>query len=272
LREYILMYFQATGAIFTGGAGAVLIGGLYWKRGTTQGAWASMIVGSIMAVGGVLTINLIWPNLIPALQGNYPDAAWIQALPERFWLNGVQMAFLASLMAASSYVIFSLLSPDPKLDTDKLFHRGKYQAKAAEGADHVAPPATGWRAILPNAEFTRGDRIIYYLKLAWTVFFFVTFLGICIWQVFHRWSDDWWANWWLFNVVFIGATGVITTIWFLIGGFRDLVRLFRRLAVIQRSVEDDGTVKKEELFAELDAPSPRKDDEDEPHPTETVMR
>jgi SSS family solute:Na+ symporter len=39
LKEFILMYFQATGAIFTGGAGAVLIGGLYWKRGTSSGAW-----------------------------------------------------------------------------------------------------------------------------------------------------------------------------------------------------------------------------------------
>jgi solute:Na+ symporter, SSS family len=254
LREFIFMYFQATGAIFSGGAGAVLIGGLYWKRGTTQGAWAAMIVGSVMAVSGVLTINLVWPNLIPVLQENYPTVAWIQALPERFWLNGVQMAFLASLMAASSYVIFSLLSPDPRIDTDKLFHRGKYQAKAPEGADHIAPPATGLRAILPGPEFTRGDRIIYYLKLSWTLFFFGAFLTICLWQLFYRWPDTWWANWWLFNVIFIGATGVITTIWFLIGGFRDLRRLFQRLAVIQRSIEDDGTVSHRDLSPEPDSP------------------
>ena len=31
---YIYMYFALTGAIFLGGAGSVIIGGLYWKRGT----------------------------------------------------------------------------------------------------------------------------------------------------------------------------------------------------------------------------------------------
>ncbi len=248
LREFIIMYFQATGAIFTGGAGAVLIGGLYWKRGTTAGAWAAMIVGSTLAVGGILIINLLWPNIVPALQAGNPDVAWLQALPEKFWLNGVQMAFLASLSATASYVIGSLLSPDPQLDTDKLFHRGKYQAKAAEGADHTSPVVTGWRAIFPTAEFTKGDRIIYWLKFGWFIFFFSAFLTISVWNALYRWPDTWWANWWLFNIIFGGVTGAIATVWFLIGGFIDLKDLFLRLATIQRDVEDDGTVKKEEHF------------------------
>ncbi|MCC6395592.1 MAG: sodium:solute symporter, partial [Bacteroidetes bacterium] len=32
--EYIFLFFAITGAIFTGGSGAVIIGGLYWKKGT----------------------------------------------------------------------------------------------------------------------------------------------------------------------------------------------------------------------------------------------
>ena len=82
LREFILVYFQATGAIFTGGAGAVLIGGLYWKRGTAIGAWASMIVGTTLAVAGVLLINLIWPNTVPALQTSFPEIGWIAVAGE----------------------------------------------------------------------------------------------------------------------------------------------------------------------------------------------
>jgi SSS family solute:Na+ symporter len=250
LRDFIIMYFQATGAIFTGGAGAVLIGGLYWKRGTTSGAWAAMIVGSTLAVGGVFMINVIWPNIVPALRAGNPDVPWIQALPDKFWLNGVQMAFLASLSAATSYVIVSLLSPDPQLDTDKLFHRGKYAVKAPEGAAHTAPVVTGWRAILPTAEFTTGDRAIYYLKFGWFLLFFSSFVIICVWNAFYRWPDIWWANWWLFVIAFGGLTGVLATFWFLIGGFIDLRRLFRRLAVIQRDAEDDGTVKKRALKTE----------------------
>ncbi len=245
LKEFIFMYFQATGAIFTGGAGAVLIGGLYWKRGTTSGAWASMLVGSTLAVGGVLLINLVWPNVVPALREVCPDVAWIGALPEKFWLNGIQMAFVASSCAALSYVVVSLLSPDPRIEMDKLLHRGRHEARAAEGADHVAPPATGWRALLPHgAEFTRGDRVIYYLKLGWSGFFFLSFLAIILWHSISPWPDSRWADWWFFNVVFAAAVGTITTVWFLIGGFRDLRALFRRLAAIRRDTHDDGSVER----------------------------
>jgi hypothetical protein len=95
---------------------------------------------------------------------------------------------------------------------------------------------------MPGPESTRGDRIIYWFKLGWVVFFFGAFLTICLWQVFYRWPDQWWANWWLFNVIFTGVVGAITTVWFLIGGIRDLKALFHRLATIQRNENDDGTV------------------------------
>lgn len=248
LKEFILMYFQATGAIFTGGAGAVLIGGLYWKRGTAAGAWSAMIVGSVLAVGGVLMINIVWPVLVPWLQAGYSDLNWVNALPERFWLNGVQMSFLASLAACVAYVIASYLSADPRIDMDRLLNRGRYQAKAAEGVDHLAPPAEGLRAIGFNGEFTRGDKWIYWINVVWVSFFFVSFVSICVWQLFYRWPDEWWGNWWLFNIVFIGVTGVATTIWFLIGGTRDLIALFRRLGAIQRDASDDGTVDESEHY------------------------
>ena len=245
LKEYIFMYFQVTGAIFLGGGGAILIGGLYWKKGTAAGAWAAMIVGATFAVTGVLTINIIWPNLIPYLQATYPKSEWIGNLPEVFWLNGVEMAFLAAIAASLSYVAASLISKDPGANMDKLLHSGAYQAKTPEGTDHLAPPKTGLAAILPSAEFTGGDRVIYYAKLIWSLFFILSFVIIALWQIFYRWPDDWWANWWFFNVVFIGISGTIATVWFLIGGFIDMKKMFLRLERIDRDNKDDGTVEDE---------------------------
>jgi len=56
------------------------------------------------------------------------------------------------------------------------------------------------------------------------------------------------ANWWLFDIIFGGVTGAIATVWFLIGGFKDLKLLFQRLSTIQRNIDDDGTVRKEDHF------------------------
>jgi SSS family solute:Na+ symporter len=242
LKEFILMYFQVTGAIFLGGGGAVLIGGLYWKRGTTSGAWAAMITGSTLAVAGVLINNVIWPMLLPGLKLSHPDLAWLTGLPEVFWLNGMQLGFLSSLTAIVAYVVVSFLSPDPRLEMDALLHRGKYDTQNPEGDDHIAPPQTGLAALGFTKEFTRSDKFVYVLQLAWVSFFFLAFLVICVWQLFHKWSEDWWATWWFFNLMFTGTAGAITTVWFLICGSRDLKRLFSRLKTIQRDAADDGTV------------------------------
>ena len=53
-NQKIALFFAITAAIFAGGSGAVIIGGLYWKRGTTGAAWSAMIVGALISVGGVL--------------------------------------------------------------------------------------------------------------------------------------------------------------------------------------------------------------------------
>ncbi|MEM8783839.1 MAG: sodium:solute symporter [Planctomycetota bacterium] len=250
LEEYILMYFQITGAVFTGGAGAVLIGGLYWKRGTTSGAWAAMITGSTLAVFGVVLNNLLWPNLVPWLQGRYSEVAWVRELPDRFWLNGVHLAFVASLSAVTAYVIASLSSPDPRLNTDKLFHRGAYAPKLKEGEPGDTAVVTqnaipGWqRKLGVTAEFTAGDKWIFAGKYALFVLFFGGFvvltvanLGFGLMQ-----TDAAWANWWLFKVALSGVIGVVATVWFLIGGVIDLRDLFRTLRKLDRDTSDDGTV------------------------------
>ena len=50
----IALFFAITAAIFAGGSGAVIIGGLYWDRGTTKAAWTAIIIGALISVSGVL--------------------------------------------------------------------------------------------------------------------------------------------------------------------------------------------------------------------------
>ncbi len=251
IQEYIFMYFQATGAIFTGGAGAVLIGGLYWKRGTTAGAWSAMMVGSVLAVAGVLTINILWPWGVPILQGRFASSAWIAALPKTFWLNGVQMGVTVSVTAMLTYALVSLLTYKGEVDFDKLFHRGVYAVEAKEGEPDYVPKVERaavsglLRKLGVTEEFTRGDKFIFGLKY---VFFFwqfgVGFLGFTLaYAIFgFMQTDDAWATWWTLFLWITGITGVVATVWFLIGGFKDLFAMFAQLKSMQRDADDDGSV------------------------------
>ncbi len=81
--EYIFLFFAITGAIFTGGSGAVIIGGLYWKRGTTAAAWSALLTGSVVAVGGII----------------------IKQLDPDFFINGQEFWGLAMLSSSLVYIV-----------------------------------------------------------------------------------------------------------------------------------------------------------------------
>lgn len=239
LREYIHMFFQITGAIYIGGAGSVIICGLYWKRGTTLGAWLGMITGSFLAVSGIIFINIIWPAL-PQLKLTYSHVLWIQSLPKEFPFNGIEMMFISAVLAFTAYVIGSLLSePDPDFDMDKMLHRGKYQEKDVQANKKNV---RGLRAIQTDSKFTRGDKIIYFAAIGYTMFWFVTFVIGTVYNLRNDVSEDVWAKWWQFKLMVVGSVAFITIVWFLWGGILDVVELFKSLSVIRRNVLDDGRV------------------------------
>lgn len=256
LQEYIYMYFQITGAIYLGGAGAVIIGGFYWARGTTEGAWAAMITGSVLAVLGIVVRNIIWPFLLPDWRQNHPEWGVWRYLPEEFPFHGMEMAFIAAIAAIIAYVAGSLLSKTPPADMDKLLHRGKYAVPGDHDprkeqlvpANHpLRPRARNWQERLGiGPEFTRGDKAIYLFKIAWTGSFFLIFIIGTVAGVTIGLPDSLWENWWAIQIVLTVIVGLGLVIWFSIGGFFDLVKLVRTLRTIQRDVTDDGTVSQEE--------------------------
>ena len=116
--QYIFLFFAITGAIFAGGSGAVLIGGLYWKRGTTAAAWSAMLTGSTIAVSGIV----------------------IHQLVDDFPINGQVFWGIAMAVSTIVYVSVSLLGPGGQFDLDQLLARGA-EAGDPDPSDTGPPPS-----------------------------------------------------------------------------------------------------------------------------------
>ena len=255
LKDFIIMYFALTGSIYLGGAGSVILGGLYWKRGTTEAAWTALITGTVLAFGGMV-IQQIWsPWLVPAMQQIWPDLQWMAAHKTKFPVNGQIIAFIAMVSALSSYILVSLLGPQRIHNMDKLLHCGQYAVKTdiAEGdMPETVTPSPRTRMTLSSLigitpQFTRFDRFIakstFYWSMGWWGIFLIgTGLGLftnCL-------TDAGWAIfWWWKLVAFSVILGIVCTIWIFWGGIRDVYRLFRDLKAERIDEEDDGTVKKD---------------------------
>lgn len=221
--DYIFMFFAITGAIFTGGAGAVIIGGLYWRRGTTTGAWCALIVGSGLAVGGIVG----------------------QQLMDDFPLNGQVMTAVSMGGAVIAYVLGSLLGRETPPDLDRLLHRGRWRI-AGDHAGEGALPARGWRILGMGREFSRGDRVIYLTTYAWTLGWFLFFVFGTIHNLAHPVPDAWWRAYWKTFVTIQVALAVGVTVWMGLGGLRDLRDMLRRLGGVRGEPTDDGFVRRGE--------------------------
>jgi SSS family solute:Na+ symporter len=261
-NQYIHMFMAVTGAIFIGGAGAVIIGGLYWKSGSTGGAWASLILGAVVAMGGML-MGQTWPSslypwlmdhcpwlldamtyVLEGVSNHVPGINWTVG-PDQFPIDGQWINFLAMLTAMTGYIGVSLISRyvlrKPAYELDRLLHRGKF-ATTGDHAAGVTLPATGLRALFPSKEFSRTDTLIYYGSLGWGVLLFGVFAVGTAYNMAYEVSDDAWMRFWWWNTFITAALGIGVIIWFFVGGILDIRNLFHILRTLKRDPNDDGTV------------------------------
>lgn len=238
--DYILMFFYITGAIYVGGAGAVIIGGLYWKKGTTLAAWFSMITGSIFALAAIVIrqINEYFPfqNKIISFVASQ---------------NGAVLSFYASILAISVYVLVSLCGKKTVFNMDKMLHRGKYTTDGIEKVKQQKPVNLLHRIIGMSSEFTLTDKIIYLATLIWTGLMVMVFMIGLIYNIFVDVGMEAWITFWKYYVLVIFIFSVITTIWFLFGGLLNLKEMFTQLKTQQRDDTDDGTVIDENTDSEI---------------------
>jgi Na+/proline symporter len=261
-NEYILMFFSITGAIFLGGAGACILGGLYWKRGSTSGAWVALIAGAVIAVGGMILRQTWASTLYPWIESNVPSMLSTLSLvcesisnnipginwkveAKEFPINSQWIYLFAIIVSVGGYIACSLfewlVKKRPAFNMDRLLHRGEYAIKG-EHAQEIKKPPTGFKAIFPSAEFTKSDKLIYYSSLSWTViWFFIFVIGSCYNLVFST-TNSQWATFWAWKVGITLVIGIGTTIWFFFGGIYDIKDMFHTLKTAKRDVLDDGMV------------------------------
>ena len=218
-NEYILMFMAFTGTIFLGGAGAMTIGALYWKSGTTTAAWVSLITGVVMAFSGAIT-RRIWPD---------------------FPINSQWIMFITAITCSMIYVVVSLIE-GKVCNMDKMLHRGEY-AVTEDVVDIDAPPVRGLRVLMAMGnEFTLLDKIIYIASTTWVISLCVVFVfGTAFNILFDIKTETWSKFWWIYILVYF-VLSVISTIWFIIGGLRDYRDMFRLLRTRKADELDDGRV------------------------------
>jgi len=240
--EYILMFFALTGAIFLGGAGSVIAGGLYWKKGTTAGAWAAMISGSGLAVGAII-IQQCWKPIHPWLLKLFPNTPFILDNAAKFPINGQVMFFWAMVTSLVLYVIVSLLTCKQDFNMERMLHRGQY-AIADDKVKIEFEKRWSWSSIIGIDEhFTKADKAISASIFSWTMFWWIVFVVVTLWNLFSPWPLNWWAAYWHYYAIIIPLViGIVTTVWFLWGGIHDLHELYVDLKTYKSDASDDGTV------------------------------
>ncbi|MAD77864.1 MAG: hypothetical protein CMJ51_00660 [Planctomycetaceae bacterium] len=337
-NQYVAMFLALTGAIFVGGAGSAIIGGLYWRRGTTAGAWAAMVAGMMLAGFGVvvkqLPASIVSPHPVltiestlidggqaslplepgvevveaaipfdqPGVTGSWsgvlesgPDAveavasivilgqngetvatptlrsdgsqmvvsldggrsAVLELEPAatgfqrtvlslawhvREKVTGQVLTFWSILISVALYIVVSLVTCREPFDLDRMLHRSERTEEDSDRSNRW------WERLGFDRRMTGWDRFITAITIAWPLFFTAVFAVGMIRHLLGPGlgldpiTDDSWLEAWRWWLMLALGTAVLVTAWFLIGGLRDLVRMFRLLKQVDSDARDDGRV------------------------------
>ncbi|MBQ3810249.1 MAG: sodium:panthothenate symporter, partial [Kiritimatiellae bacterium] len=262
--DFILMFFAVTGALWMA-SGPIITLGLYWKRGTTAGAFAALVLGAGTAVAAIFAQKLWVPRLYPWIAAHgwapgldrllralsAPFEPWVhwELTPDKFPVNSVEVGVLTQLFTLLLYVGVSLATCRRPFNMDRLLHRGAY-ADERERAREAARVPLLQRVLGIDGNYTRGDK-----ALAWSVFlwsfgwsFCACFLGNVVWHAVSPQPPSWWGRYFFVtNIVVPCVVGVVSTVWFGVCSTRDLLRLFRDLDEREKAggglnALDDGRV------------------------------
>jgi hypothetical protein len=260
--DYVQMILIGMFSIWLGGAGPIMIFGLYSKFGNTVGAFCSLGVGSGISISGLVLKHSWAKHVYPFIE----RMGWTNGLdhflkmvtspfdpyivwkmnPVEFPINAYEIFFMAMIGGLVAYILGSLITYKKPYNLERMLHRGKYNI---DGDEKTKSPWT-WRnffikIIGITPEYTRGDRIIAWMVFGYSFVFIIgfCFLGVMAWNTISPWPSGWWSRYWFVLRIAIPAVlGTGTAVWFTIGGIRDARRLFKDLAARVENPLDDGRV------------------------------
>ena len=214
--ENILMYFALVNTLWLGGAGAVILGGLYWKKGTNTASLVTLTIGAILGILGIF-FSLFWPRITG----------------DKFPVNPQWYFFFTIIVCFAVYIFVSLLGNE-NFNMDKLLYRGKY---SIDGGEEVFEDTKWYEKIFGiNAGFDKKDSWIAYLIVGWFLSWMLFFIVGTVYAKIFDPSESVWARFWYIYLCILFVMAVITTIWFTIGSLRDMYNLF---VALKNKVVDD---------------------------------
>lgn len=252
LSTSIWIWWAVTGAIYNGGAGAILIGGLYWKRGTVQAAWAAAGVSIPLSLAAVVLSNNWFQSMTWLKAHGYPEF-----ISSGFWLS-----FFVSVVAIILYVSISFLTCRKPYDLSSLLSRAA-QHHETDTVELARKPSLLNRMVGIDEDFTKSDRSVAYFIFWFSLLMFGLVIFMLFWQfglprlivLFGgsaetaealRLGKHGWAILWLWiKLVIPCLIAFVTLIWFSIGGFADMRSFFRTMKTRERDEKDDGSVQHE---------------------------
>ena len=283
--DYINMFTQIMCAVWLGGGGTVMIGGLYTRFGNIVGAWSSIFFGCGFSLLGLILQRTWSADVIPILASHgwtegvfrffaklaAPLNPWVdwsfgfnsgestlevalQLFREKFFMNSTEIYGISMVLSVIAYCLGSWIALKcgwcKPYNLDKLLHRGEYADEADRERERRAASVKVsllQRIVGIDGEYTRGDKII-----AWSVFIYsivyrlgLVFIGVLAWNMVSPWPNKWWANYYyVCNLIIPIIVGCISTVWFMWGGIRDGIQLFKDLDKRVIDASDNGMVRK----------------------------
>jgi solute:Na+ symporter, SSS family len=260
--DYISMFTTIMTGMWLGGAGPIMIFGLYSRFGTTTGAFCSLLFGSGLSIGGLIVQRSWASTLYPWIHSNGWDAPFGRFLetvssplnpyvmwtmdPVKFPINSYELYFMSMIVGIVAYVLGSLLTYKKPYNLDRLLHRGIYDVEGQ------VKPAFKWtsgnvaKALVGiTPEYTRGDKIIAWSVVGYAIVykFGLCFVAVLIWNMISPWPTEWWSTYFFVTSLCVtGLIGIVSTFWFLIGGIIDMKRLFKDMEARVDNPLDNGQV------------------------------